>query len=254
MSAFKALHLPSHIFWLLILIVCAAGSLSAQTVTFNGRVTDQNTGQGIPGVAVVAQGNNSGTRVAVTDAQGNYTISFGSSSNIRLRAYRTQYVFNPAVIGFFSPGGFPIVGTIQQDFTGIALPFPILIFAQPPILLTEDNSLNALTLDSVLQTRDPVAVANNSYFGSDKRTRIQLYVVDLDLFSGETISIISATAVDAQQVGHPLIVEDLRKVPDVPWMSQLTLRLPNDLTGPGDAFVTVTVRGQPSVAARIHIK
>jgi hypothetical protein len=59
---------------------------------------------------------------------------------------------------------------------------------------------------------------------------------------------------DAQQVNHTLTVEDLRKVPGVPWMNQLTLLLPNDLTGPSDPFVTVTVRGQPSVAARIHIK
>src|SRR6185312_11690669 len=244
----------SRIFWLLCGLVCLAVPLSAQSVTFSGRVTDQSSGQGIPDVAIVAQGNNSGTRVVVTDAQGNYTLPFGSSSNIRLRPYRSQYVFNPALIGFFSPGGFPIVGSIHQDFTGIALPFSILIFAQPPILLTEDNSLNALSFDSVLQTRDPMALVNNNYFGSDKRTRLQLYVVDLDLFSGETLSIISATALDAQQVNHPLTVEDLRKVPGVPWMSQLTLRLPNDLLGPSDAFVSVTARGQTSVAVRIHIK
>lgn len=254
MILFKALPQPSRIIWLLIVIAGAGGSLKAQTVTFMGRVTDQNTGQGIAGVAIAAQGNQTGARVAVTDSQGNYTLPFGANSNIRLRAYRSLYVFNPAAIGFFSPGGQPIVGSIQQDFTGLALPFSILIFAQPPIILTEDGSLNALGLDGVFQTRDPLALANNSYFSSDKRTRLQLYVFDLDLFSGETISIISATAVDAQQVSHTLTVEDLRKVPGVPWMSQLTLRLPGDLTGPGDPFVTVTVRGQPSVAARIHIK
>jgi len=40
----------------------------------------------------------------------------------------------------------------------------------------------------------------------------------------------------------------------VPWMGQLTLRMPSDLTGPSDPFVSVTARGQVSVAARIHIK
>lgn len=254
MSVFNPSPFVARILLLPIVFVCAAWSLKAQSVTFTGRVTDQNTGQGIAGVAIAAQGNQTGTRVAVTDTQGNYTLPFGANSNIRLRAYRTQYVFNPVVIGFFSPGGLPIVGTIQQDFSGLALPFSILIFGQSPIILTEDGSLNALGLDGVFQTRDPLAVANNNYFGSDKRTRLQLYVFDLDLFSGETTSIISATAIDAQQVSHALAVEDLRKVPDVPWMSQLTLRLPSDLTGPSDPFVTVTVRGQPSVAARIHIK
>src|SRR6185312_7268400 len=93
----------SRIFWLLCGLVCLAVPLSAQSVTFSGRVTDQSSGQGIPDVAIVAQGN--------------YTLPFGSSSNIRLRPYRSQYVFNPALIGFFSPGGFPIVGSIHQDFT-----------------------------------------------------------------------------------------------------------------------------------------
>jgi len=253
MSASKLRSL-SRVFWLLIGIVCLPASLTAQTVTFSGKVTDQNTGLGIAGVAVVAQGNQTGTRVAVTDAQGNYSIPFGANTNIRLRCYRTQYIFNPVVIGFFSPGGFPISGAINQDFTGLTLPFPILIFAQPPILLTEDGTLNALTLDSVLQTRDPVALSNNAYFGADKRTRLQLYVVDLDLFSGETLSIISASARDAQQVSHALTIEDLRKVPGVPWMSQLTLRLPNEVVSPGDAFVSVTARGQQSVEVRIHIQ
>jgi hypothetical protein len=35
----------------------AAASLQAQTVTFTGRVSDQNTDQGISGVAIVASGN-----------------------------------------------------------------------------------------------------------------------------------------------------------------------------------------------------
>jgi hypothetical protein len=154
---------PSHlsrIAVLLALVLCVAASVCAQQtfVTFSGRITDQNTGLGIPDVAVVGQGNQSGTRVAISNAQGNYTLPLGSNTNVRLRAYKSTYVFNPLLVGFSSVGGFPLVGNLPLDFTGAKLPFPILIFAQAPVLLTEDESLKALALDGVLHTRDPLAV------------------------------------------------------------------------------------------------
>jgi hypothetical protein len=153
-----------------------------------------------------------------------------------------------------SPGGFPLFGTFPENFTATSFPFPILIFAQPPILLTEDSSLNALALDSMQQTRDPFAITNNGYFGTDKRTRLQLYLVDLDLYSGETLSIITAQAVDSQQKSYNLAVEDLRKVTDTPWLSQLTVRLPSELGGVTSITVTVTARGQTSNAAKLRLK
>ena len=66
----------------LALIVTTAVTAYSQTTTFTGRVTDQNTGLGIPNVAVVAVGNLTGTRVAITDTQGNYSIPIGANSNV----------------------------------------------------------------------------------------------------------------------------------------------------------------------------
>src|SRR5262245_30079063 len=125
-------------FWLsLTLVLTTAVTSYSQTTTFSGRVTDQNTGLGIPNVAVVGVGNQTGTRVAITDTQGNYMISMGANNNVKFRAYRTNFVFNPLQVVFVSIGS-PVAGPHQLDFTGAALPFPILIFAQEPILLTED--------------------------------------------------------------------------------------------------------------------
>jgi hypothetical protein len=228
--------------------LCGGFSVWAQqpSVTFSGRVTDQNTAQGIAGVAIVAQGNQTGTHVAITDAQGNYSLPFGANTNIRLRAYKTGFFLNPALVGFSSIGGLPITGARTLDFTGVRLPFPILIFAQAPILLTEDESLNALALDAVLHTRDPFPLINDNYFGAEKRTRINLFLVDLDLYSGETLSIITVQARDAQQRNFVLPVEDLRKVPGFPWLVQLTLLLPSDLIVPNDLSLSVSARGQPA--------
>lgn len=237
----------------LVFILIAHTSVFSQVATFNGRVTDQNTGQAIPDVAIVAQGNLTGTRVAISDAQGNYTLEIGSNTNIKVRAYRKDFIFNPALAGFSSIGGF-ITGSRSLDFQGTALPFPILIFAQAPILLTEDNSLRALAVDSVFHLRDPLKAVNNDYFGSDKRTRIILTLVDLDLFQGETLAIVTAQAQDKTMVTHSLVVEDLRKVPGVPWMSQLTVRLPDVLAVPNDLTISVTARNTTSNSVTLHIE
>ena len=224
------------------------------TVTLSGRVTDQNTAQGIADVAIVAQGNQTGTRVVITDVQGNYTLPFGANTNIKLRAYKTGFVLNPAFFGFASVGGPAITGTLTRDFAGASLPFPIIIFVQAPILLTEDESLNALALDAVLDTRDPFPLVSDNYFGAEKRTRIKLLLVDLDLYSGESVSIITVQARDAQQRTHVLPVEDLRKAPGFPWLAQLTALLPSDLTGPNDLSLSVSARGQTSNSVNLRIK
>lgn len=244
--------LPRFVF--LILIVFGGDlTLCAQTVTFSGRVTEQSTGEGFAGVAVVGEANQTGVRVAVTDPQGNYTLPFGSNTEIRLRAYKTNYIFNPVIVGY-SSRGFPITGTFTQNFAGTS--FPVFVLGRSPVLLTEDNSLNALALDGVIQTRDPFSLTNENYFGSDKRTRLTLFLVDLDLYpnQGETISIVTAQAQDAQLRTYALAVEDLRKVPNVPWMSQLIVRLPSELAGVTDVNVTVSARGLASNAARIRLK
>ena len=244
---------PRFVF--LILIVFGGGlTLCAQTATFSGRVTEQSTGEGIAGVAVVGEANQTGARVAVTDTQGNYTLPFGPNTTIRLRAYKTNYFFNPAIVGYSSLGGFPLTGTFTQNFAGTN--FPVLVLVRAPVLLTEDNSLNALALDGVMRTRDPFSLTNENYFGSDKRTRLTLLLVDLDLYpnQGETISIVTAQAQDALLRTYALAVEDLRKVPNVPWMSQLLVRLPTELAGVTDVNVTVSARGLASNAARIRLK
>jgi hypothetical protein len=236
----------------LLWLVCAI-AISAQTVTFLGRVTEQSTGQGVSGAVVVAEGNSTGTRVVVTDAQGNYTLPFGANTNIKLRAYKTTYTFNPLRVTFISTGP-AISGSFTQNFSGSS--FPILIFGLAPVLLTEDSSLSALVLDNLIHTRDPFPLTTNDYFVSDKQTRLKLLLVDLDLYpnQGETLSIITAQAQDAQFKTYNLVVEDLRKVPGFPWMSQLLVRLPAELAGVTNVTVTVSARGEVSNGAKVRLK
>ena len=66
--------------------------------------------------------------------------------------------------------------------------------------------------------------------------------------------LISVTGLDAQQVNHAFIVEDLRKVPGTPWLSQLTVQVPSDISGPAELSVTVSARGETSNAAKLRLK
>ena len=220
--------------------------------TLSGRVTDQNTGQGISNVAVTANGNLTGTRVAVTDANGNYLLAMGANNNITFRAYRTNYVFNPLSVTRTSTQ--IITGQETRDFTGAANPLSIRLFDVAPVLLTEDDSLRALTLNALTRTRDPFGPMTAFNFSADHRTRLVLLLVDLDLFNGELLAnTITATAEDVQARLYTLVPEDLRKVPGLPWLSQLTVRLPAELTGPGNVNLRVATRGQNSNSATVRI-
>jgi hypothetical protein len=240
---------------LLAIVLLGGITTSAQTATFSGRVTEQASGQGISGAAVVAEGNATGTRVVVTDAQGNYNLTIGANNNIRLRAYKTTYTFDPLLVIHVSSGP-PVSGSFSQDFAGSS--FPVRIVTLPPVLLTEDNSLNALALDGIVRTRDPFTVTNSHYFGAEKPTRLALLLVDLDLFpsQGETLSMISVQAQAPSSGTFTLTPEDLRKVPGFPWMSQLTVRLPPELSGAGEANVTVTMPNQilSSLSAKVRFQ
>lgn len=240
--------------FLLAVLLAGATALSAQTITFSGRVSEQSNDQGISGAVVVAEGNVTGTRVAVTDAQGNYMLPFGANTNIRLRAYKMTYFFDQMFIHIST--GPPISGSFSHHFTGTNYPFRIIPL--PPVLLTEDNSLNALTLDGVVRTRNPFAVTNDHYFGTDKRTRLTLLLVDLDVYpnQGENLSFISVEARDAQSKPYNLVPEDLRKVSGFLWMSQLTVRLPAEVSGAGETNIKVTFKDQfqESRAAKVRFQ
>jgi hypothetical protein len=232
---------PTRFALILGVLFSCASALAAQTATFTGRVTEQ-TGQGISGAVVVAEGNVTGTRVVVTDAQGNYNLPFGANTNIRIRAYKQSYTFSPLLVVHVSTNA-AINGTFSQDFAGSS--FPVRIITMPPVLLTEDNSLSALTLDGVVRTRHPFGATNDHYFGSDRRTRLTLLLVDLDLYpnQGENLSMISVQA-QGQSSTYNLVPEDLRKVPGFPWMSQLIVRLPPEVSGAGETNVTVIFQSQ----------
>jgi glucose/arabinose dehydrogenase len=122
----------------------------------------------------------------------------------------------------------------------------------PPQLITEENGDLAIALDSVWLVRDPFTVVDTFNFSLDQRTRIMLFAMNADLLPGENISAVTARAEDAQLNTYPLTVEFVGKVPGYDWLTQIVVKLPDNLPVNQNLFVTITLHNQTSNKARIR--
>ena len=118
-----------------------------------------------------------------------------------------------------------------------------------PASLVVDGTQRAVALDSVTYRRDPFSVVNTFNFSSDNRSRIVFFAVDLNLVAGDVVTV---QAEDAQHVNHELPVEFIGTVPDFGGLSQIVVRLPDNL-GTGDFLVSFTLRGVTSNKGLITI-
>jgi disulfide oxidoreductase YuzD len=128
------------------------------------------------------------------------------------------------------------VGTITDD--------------DAPELAHEANSQRAIALDAVTFVRDPFAVTNTHYFGADQRTRVSLFATNLNLTPG---LVVTAQAVDAQQLSHPLTVESVGTLPAFLGFTQVVVKLPDGIVNAGDLQVTITVHGKTSNSVLIGV-
>ena len=119
-----------------------------------------------------------------------------------------------------------------------------------PAALLVDASQRVIALDSVTFFRDPFSVVNPLNFGSDGRSRIILFAVNLNMSAGDVITV---AAENAQLVNHQLAVEFVGAVPNVGGLSQLIVKLPDNL-GSGDFMVSFTLRGVTSNKGIMTIK
>ncbi len=148
-----------------------------------------------------------------------------------------------------NPHGYPRTGTIVIA----GQPFVVTQSAPNPALLSAESSTAAVALDSVTFVRDPFSLRTIHNFSSDQRTRISLFALNVELLPSENISVVSAQAEDSQHRVFSLPVEFVGKVPNFDWLTQINLRLPDELSAGGDMLVKITVRGLASNEAKIRI-
>ena len=80
-----------------------------------------------------------------------------------------------------------------------------------------------------------------------------LFAANLELLPGETPADIIVLATDSRQFTHRLQVDQVSNIANLGWLSQLIVRLPDDLTITGDLTITIGIRGAQSNSARVAI-
>jgi type 1 glutamine amidotransferase len=120
-------------------------------------------------------------------------------------------------------------------------------------LLAEENSTGAIALDAVTFTRGPFGLSTPHNFSPDGRTRIMLFAVNLELGPGEGIEAVTARAEDSQQRIFQLPVEYVGTVPNFNWLTQINLKLPGELAGTAEAWVSISLHGATSNKVLIRL-
>jgi uncharacterized protein (TIGR03437 family) len=81
-----------------------------------------------------------------------------------------------------------------------------------------------------------------------------LFASNMAVRDGEGGSAVTALAEDSQQKAHPLTVEYAGGVSGFDWLTQIIVKLPDDLAGAGDVWVSINLRGAASNKALIKIE
>jgi CSLREA domain-containing protein len=113
----------------------------------------------------------------------------------------------------------------------------------------------AAALDSVLFTRDPFPVVNGAdllNLGTDRNTRVILFVMNLHLAQGETASSVVVNLIDDNNQSYDVAAEDVRLVPNFPF-TQVIFRLPNNLAV-GTCMIKIKAHAQSSNIGTIRIR
>jgi IPT/TIG domain-containing protein/calcineurin-like phosphoesterase family protein len=188
-----------------------------------------------------------------------YGINFGDGSVVRWNGVNraTTLISSTQLAAAVLPADFASPGTAyitvsNADGTSNASSFTIL----PPslILLTEDGSDHAIVLDSVTMVRDPFLFYGPNYLSSDSAKRIMLFSPNLSLMPSDSFSSVTVQAEDSQQQSYPLTVEFVGTVPQHEWLTQIVVRLPEEVTTAQALRVNLSYRGAVSNKAMISVK
>jgi hypothetical protein len=256
----KAFTRPRLIRWLIALAVVACfASLGSQraaaqvtSFTVSGTVTNTN-GQPLAGVMMILISDAAGTQIVFTDQSGNYVLNYagGMSHSLRILASKSGWVFNPFTITVFSTGTLNF--DISESFVGTQI--PIVLPINMPVLLTQENSLRALALDSVMRISEPFGVVNANNFSPDQRSRVSLFAVNVELNPGENpASAIQAQAETSTGQIFPLTVEHFGSVPNFTWLKQVVVKLPNEIANSNEVRVSLKVHDTPVNNVIVKVK
>ena len=112
-----------------------------------------------------------------------------------------------------------------------------------PVLLTDSETGRALALSSVTHLRDPFPFASDANLASDGRTRLLLFARNVDWLRVNPNAPITVQAEDASHRIFNLTVEHAAVNPGLNWLTEIVVRLPDELSNGGELKITVNAAG-----------
>ena len=131
-------------------------------------------------------------------------------------------------------------------------PRAFLLTPTQPLLMTEPNSAKAVVVESIVFLRDPFRLLTPTLLSPDRRTRLTILARNIEITTGENISPPTVSAETAQHQLIDLPVEFIGKVPGANWLTQITVRLPDQVNA-GEIQLRISFRDRTSNAGSITI-
>ena len=123
------------------------------------------------------------------------------------------------------------------------------------LLVNQEGSSRGVAVDSVFHSLEPFPITNNmSTFSADNRMRIAVFAIGLKLAAGETASAVTATAEDSVGTIRPLTVESVRTLSPGNWLTQVVVKLNDQITTAQDIKIRITLHGVTTNAVLVAVK
>lgn len=172
-----------------------------------------------------------------------FPVTIGGSARVRVRV----------IVFLLSVSACITTLVLSPNIVGDAKSPAINSAAAAPVLLRQGNSTRGIALDSVMNVVEPFQPKAPVAFGSDTTTRVILFATSLTLAEGENGGAVTSEAEDVTRFRYPLTVEYVGTVPGFPWMTEVVVRLNDNLGDAGDVLVGITYHGMTSNRVRIGI-
>lgn len=120
-----------------------------------------------------------------------------------------------------------------------------------PRLLKDESTGEAAALDSVNLLRGPFSLFSDENFSSDGRSRVMLFATNMQ---GADRTVVTAQAENEQNLTYTLPVEFVGPVPNIGGISQIVIRLTDNLVSGEIVRVSISVRGVASNKVLLRIQ
>ena len=162
--------------------------------------------------------------------------------------------FDRGATGDFNNDGKPDLALLNNGFaTSVSIVLNTCGTPTPPQLLASEQDNRGALVDSLI-VRDPFPFTSNTNFSSDQRTRIILFATNIELQPGEDATSVTVRMENSQHTIFSVPAEYLGKLPNFSYLTQINVRLPDELANGGDVSMSVVYQGMESNKVSITIK